>query len=161
MITESKLDITIRWLIRQDLADVMAIDRDCNPDSYWTRQEFVDILGLRNCIGFVAEVEDINGDPEVIGFVAYQLAEHDICILNFAVDPTIQRQGVGTAMVDKLKGKLGKYRTGIVTRVRERNLGGQLFFRQMGFRCNHIAEGHYSGEDAYLMAYSIRGRKAK
>lgn len=145
----------IRGMIRRDLGEIVPIDRDLF-DFPWTHQEFIIALRQRNCIGMVAERNE-----QIVGYMVYELRTTSIHLLNFAVRPRSQRIGVGTEMVDKLKGKLDfQRRYKIVAEVRETNLDAQLFFRSQGFRCTSILHGFYHVEQtqdaAYRMVYSTR-----
>ena len=66
------------------------------------------------------------------------------------------RQGIGTALVDKLVSKLSPHRRNrIVLEVRETNLEAQLFFKSLGFRAISVLRDYYDDtvEDAYLMQF--------
>jgi ribosomal-protein-alanine N-acetyltransferase len=142
----------IRWMIRRDLHSVVAIEKDVF-DYPWSQQEFLIALGQRNCSGMVAERNE-----EVVGYMVYELHKTRIELLNFAVRPRSQRLGVGSAMIEKLKSKLAyERRSKISLELRERNLDGQLFFRQAGFKCTSILHGWYAVEEesiAYRMQFN-------
>ena len=78
----------IRWLIRRDMDEVLAIERS-SFEFPWTEEEFLCCLRQRNCIGTVAEL-----DHEIVGFMIYELHQSMLRILNFAVSPNLRRQGV-------------------------------------------------------------------
>jgi ribosomal-protein-alanine N-acetyltransferase len=142
----------IRWMVRSDLSSVVAIEKDVF-DYPWSEQEFLIALRQRNCIGMVAERNE-----EVVGYMVYELHKTRIELLNFAVRARSQRLGVGSAMIEKLKSKLAyERRNKISLELRERNLDGQLFFRQAGFKCTSILHGWYAVEEesvAYRMQFS-------
>jgi ribosomal-protein-alanine N-acetyltransferase len=145
----------IRWMVRSDLDSVVAIEKDVF-DYPWSQQEFLIALRQRNCIGMVAERND-----EVVGYMVYELHKTRIELLNFAVRSRSQRLGVGSAMIEKLKSKLAyERRNKISLELRERNLDGQLFFRQAGFKCTSILHGWYAVEEesvAYRMQFISGG----
>lgn len=144
----------IRWMIRRDMADVLAIESE-GFEFPWSEDDFLRCLRQRNCIGMVAEHED-----RVAGFMIYELHKTRLHILNFAVGTQFRRCGVATQMVDKLIGKLSSQRRNrILLEVRETNLAAQLFFRSAGFRAVSVLRAFYedSPEDAYLMQYRYRG----
>jgi ribosomal-protein-alanine N-acetyltransferase len=142
----------IRWMVRRDLSSVVAIEKDVF-DYPWSEQEFLIAARQRNCIGMVAERNE-----EVVGYMVYELHKTRIELLNFAVRPRSQRLGIGSAMIEKLKSKLAyERRNKISLEVRERNLDGQLFFRNAGFKCTSILHGWYAVEEesiAYRMQFS-------
>lgn len=148
---KEQLSDHIRWMIRRDMVDVLEIERGCFEFS-WTEDDFIRCLRQRNCIGMVAEYNE-----RIVGFMVYELHKDHLHVLNFAVHPDVQKQGVGRHMVEKLVSKLSHQRRNrILLEVRETNLAAQLFFRTVGFRAIDVLRDYYddSVEDAYLMQYS-------
>ena len=142
----------IRWLIRRDMDDVLAIER-ASFQFPWTEEEFLCCLRQRNCIGTVAEL-----DHRIVGFIIYELHKSLLRILNFAVAPDVRRNGIGKQMVQRLIDKLSQQRRNeIVLEVRETNVPAQLFFASSGFRAVTVLRGHYNdtSEDAYYMRYCL------
>jgi ribosomal-protein-alanine N-acetyltransferase len=149
------METHIRWMIRSDLDCVVAIEKDVF-DHHWSREEFLIALRQSNCAAMVAER---NG--EVVGYMVYELHRDRIELINFAVRPRSQRLGVGAALIERLKSKLDpQKRSKIVCELRERNLDGQLFFRNAGFKCTSILHGWYAVEEesvAYRMEFNTGG----
>ena len=142
--------IHIRWMIRRDMAEVLDAERQ-SFEFPWCEDDFIRCLRQRNCIGMVAEY-----DERVVGFMIYELHKNQLHILNFSVNETFRRRGVGKQMVGKLISKLSHQRRNrILLEVRETNLSAQLFFRDMGFRAVTVMRDHYDDtiEDAYVMQY--------
>ncbi len=145
-----ELKIHIRWMIRRDMAEVIAIESE-SFEFPWSEDDFVRCLRQRNCIGMVAELDD-----QVVGFMIYELHKNRLHILNFAVADRQRRLGIGSQMVAKLAGKLSEQRRNrILLEVRETNLQAQLFFRENGFRAVSVLHEFYEDtpEDAYLMQF--------
>ncbi len=154
---KSEVRVHIRWMIRRDMPEVLAIERD-SFEFPWSEEEFLACLRQRNCIGMVAE-----HDQRVVGFMVYELNKTRIHVLNFAVACDHRRQGVGRQMIAKLVAKLSSQRrTRVTLEVRERNLPAQLFFRAAGFRAVSVLRSFYQDtpEDAYLMQYRYRPETA-
>lgn len=150
---EMTIDSHIRWMIRRDMPEVLAIENG-SFEFPWSEEDFVRSLRQRNCIGMVAEY-----DEQIVGFMIYELNRSDLHILNFAVRPDARRRGVGQQMLDKLVGKLSQQRrTRITLEVRETNLAAQLFFKNSGFTCVSLLRDYYDDttEDAYVMHYIHR-----
>ncbi len=139
----------VRWMIRRDMAEVLAIESECFEFA-WDEDAFIRCLRQRNCIGMVAEHDD-----KVIGYMVYELRPTGIHLLNFAVHPCAQGKGVGRVMLEKLLDKMGQKRRSIACEVRDSNLDAQLFFRAMGFKAISILRGSYddTDEDAYVFQY--------
>lgn len=115
-------DIDLRWLVRRELSQCIAIERLCfeNP---WTEEDFLCCLRQRNCIGYVASI-----GANVYGYMIYELHHARLHILNFAVDPCAQRNGIGRRMVDRLIDKLAPHRRNeMLLEIRERNVGNCSF----------------------------------
>jgi len=145
----------IRWMIRCDIPEVLAIERE-GFEFPWTEREFIRCLRQNNCVGMVAEHE-----KRVVGFMIYELHTSWLHVLNFAVAADHRRRGVGRQMVAKLIAKLSSQRRSqILLEARETNLAGQLFFRSLGFRAVSVLRGFYAetDEDAYVMTYRYQGR---
>jgi [ribosomal protein S18]-alanine N-acetyltransferase len=142
--------VQIRWMIRRDLPDVMAIET-ASFDYTWTDDDFLRCLRQRNCIGMVAE----RGN-EIVGFMVYELHRTRLHVLNFAVAPLSRRTGVGRHMVGKLVYKLCSHRRLKITlAVREGNTPAHMFFRAQRFAAAKVLRNYYedSGEDAYQMEF--------
>lgn len=141
----------LRYMLRQDLDSVVAIDKDLF-DCSWTKAEFVLAMKQKNTIGMVV----VERNEEVVGYMVYEIHRHKIQILNFAVRARSQRLGIGRQMVERLKGRLDfKQREMIVTEVRESNLDAQLFFKSQGFKCTSILHGFYHPEHTTDAAYEM------
>lgn len=147
--------LTICWLCRSDLVDVLEIEADCFPaENRWSEEQFAEVLREANTICMVAR----DSRCIVHGYVVYRLYRGTLVLLNLAVSPESQRQGVGTQIIERLKDKLDHTRrTSIELVVRERNLPAQKFFRSMGFRAICVVRDHYpdTDESGYLMRFRV------
>ena len=149
---KEQVRVHIRWMIRRDMPEVLQTEQ-ASFEYAWTEEDFLRCLRQRNCIGMVAEQGE-----KVVGFMIYELHKSKLHILNFAVQPSCRRAGIGSQMVTKLISKLsGHRRTRITLEVRETNLPAQQFFRAQGFRAVRVLRAYYedSGEDAFLMQYRV------
>jgi len=146
------LKVQIRWLIRRDMPEVLAIER-ASFEQPWTEEGFLGHLRQRNCIGMVAE-----HNQQIVGFMIYELHKARLQLLNFAASVDFRRLGVGLQMVAKLIDKLSQQRRQeILLEVRESNLEAQLFFKAQDFRAVRVLRTHYDDttEDAYVMRYRL------
>ena len=153
-----EIRVHIRWMIRRDMPEVLVAE-DASFEFPWLEDDFIRCLRQRNCIGMVAEY-----DERVVGFMIYELHKNRIHVLNFAVEPSFRRKGVGSQMLAKLVGKLSTQRRNrIMLEVRETNLDAQLFFRSNGFRAVSVLHSYYDDtpEDAYVMQYRYRVEKSE
>lgn len=152
MQTKIERDAIIRWLIRSDLPHVLAIEQACFALP-WTEADYEDCLRQRNAIGMVSCLDD-----KIAGVMCYELHKSKLRLLNFAVHPNFQRQGIGSQMVRRLIAKLSQQRRKeIVLDTRETNMPAQLFFHSLGFKAVGVLRGHYvdTDEDAYVMRFVL------
>lgn len=155
----SLADLQIRWMMRDDLPQVLAIENDLF-EYPWSEEDFIRTLRRRNCIGMVA---DAGGAEEtlLIGFMIYELGKRRIRLLSLSVHPAYQRCGVGRALVDKLKTKLFMLRRPVIlAEVCDSNLDAHLFFRAQGFRAVSVLRSFFltpdgAGVDAYAFRYFL------
>jgi ribosomal-protein-alanine N-acetyltransferase len=151
-LTSEGAGIHVRGMIRRDMPDVLAIEREAF-EFPWSEEDFTRSLRQRTCIGMVAEYAD-----SVVAFMIYELHRTRLHVLNFAVLRSHRRLGIGTQMLRRLIAKLApERRSRIVLEVRETNLPAQLFFRAAGFRAVTVLRDFYrdSDEDAYLMQFGL------
>lgn len=160
----------IRWLIRRDMVEVLAIENQSFLFP-WAEEVFLRYLRERNFIGMVAtrsyDNNEITDDEPILGYMVYELQKFSLNVINFAVAPQHRRTHVGREMMDKLVSKLSSHRrTGITAEVTERNLLGQLFLRGLGFEYLKTHNNGFSvpdltestglyQEDKYLFEYSL------
>jgi ribosomal-protein-alanine N-acetyltransferase len=136
-------EVNVRWMIRKDMPSVLSISSETGDP--WTEDEFVKTLKQRNCIGKVAEVHD-SRHSHIAGFMVYALAKTNISLVHWGVADQYRRMGVGTALLDHMKGKLGKRRSVLLARVAETDLGSQILMRSVGMIANDTVFGLYHGE---------------
>ena len=138
----------VRWMIRSNLDEVLAIEEECFLNEWavpWTREDFVDQMDCQNVIGMVAIGLDGQLRERVLAYVVYALHRRSIELINLAVATAVQRCGIGSELVDRLISKLGvNERRRIVATVCERNLDGQRFFRAKQFRAVRLMRDYYA-----------------
>jgi ribosomal-protein-alanine N-acetyltransferase len=148
------MDIAINWMVRMHFPEVMEIERS-SFEHPWTEKELLKTLRNRAMVGMVVE-----HDFHVVGFYIYQLHKKCHEIVNMAVHPDFRRQGVASAMIAKLTGKVrtSANREGIFALVRDGNLPAHLFFRRHGFRAVKVLHGIYDGsdDDAYRFELKVK-----
>lgn len=142
-----RADVHIRWMIRRDMPEVLQIEEQ-SFEFPLSEEDFIRCLRQRNCICMTAIIGE-----KIVGYMIYELHRQRLEVLNFAVHAEHRRAFVGSSMVAKLYGKLSlQRRTHILARVRETNLGAQLFFKACGFRCVGLLREQFidTDEDAYV-----------
>ena len=149
---ESEIQVHVRWMVRRDFPQVLAIEQECF-EFPWTEAEFLQCLQQRNCLGMVAEYEEC-----IVGFVIYETSKNRIFITNVATAPELQRHGIARKMVQKLVTKMiYQQRHKIAIEIRETNLPALLCFRTLGFRVAMVRKNFYEdrSEDAYVLQYRL------
>lgn len=148
-----------RWMIKTDLPQVLEIEA-ASFKRPWDEKQLREVLAKRNAIGLVVDIKYPNNKWNVVGHCVYELNPGRLDILTLAVALGWRRQGVGTAIIDKMKAKLMQQRREVVSAcVHEAALATQLFFKHCGFRAVEIIPDAYAdGEDAYVMRYCIDGK---
>lgn len=147
----------IRWMTRKDLPQVLEIERR-SFEFPWTKEQFNDTLRIRPVVGLVAVEKGTKEQEAVLGYIVYKLGKGFVDILNLAVPPHLRRLGIGTGLVQKIISRSkATRRKSVGMLIRERNLEGQLFLREQGFKATKIVSGCYSetDEDAYHMRLEI------
>lgn len=145
MVSErTAIEMDIRWMIRRDMAEVFAISEETRHPL--EESEAITLLRQRNCIGMVA---DHKGD--VAGFMIYYLQKPRLLVHTLAVKAEYRRCGVGTRMIEKLKGKLNPdRRRALDMHVPDDVLSMHLFLKAMGFVATGVVDG-----DLYHFTFRI------
>jgi [ribosomal protein S18]-alanine N-acetyltransferase len=150
-------------MIRKDLPEVLDIEnrnsgRSHNVNGIWAEEDFTAFLRQSNAIGMVAVAEE-----KVVGFMLYQLFPDRIHIFNLVVNPDNAHEGVGTALVDRLKAKLSSYRrTMLEIDIRESNLGACLWLKKLDFKAVQVIRDWYQApelEAAYKFRYTLEEKQ--
>lgn len=142
----------IRWLIRRDMREVLDIENQ-SFEHRWTEQDFLTYLRERNCIGMVAERNNM-----IVGYCVYLLFPNALEIINLAISPVLRREGIGSQLIDRMKDKLSQHkRHFIYAAVRETNIEAQMFFKGCGFNAYDIHKNHYEvcNDDAFMFRYQL------
>lgn len=139
----------IRWGVARDLPKILKIEA-ASFTSAWTEDDFNAALRKKNCIAMVAEEGD-----DILAYTVYELHDRHITLLNFAVAPDIRRQGIGAALMDKLKYKVISHRRSAMRLTcRDSNLTAQLFFRSQSLRAIAVKPDYYDDEGGIRFEWS-------
>ncbi len=147
----------IRSVIYNDLKKIFEIElsvfkKDAYPFS------FLSLLYYLNRATFFIAVDNKN-EYEVYGYIVanVSLKKRLGHILSFAVKPSSQRKGVGTALLKKLETILKRLNIQeIILEVRLSNIGAISLYEREGFKRKAISKNYYEdGEDALVMKKQI------
>lgn len=132
----------IRWMLRRDMPAVLAIEQQCFPFP-WDRIRFLMELKTRWKFGLVAENAE-----RILGYAVYAYLPDGIEIRNLAVHPKYHAQGVGAAIMAKLKSKLAdQSRRQLLATIWERNADALRWFAQQGFVASGLEHAPYVDND--------------
>lgn len=152
--TSPTIHVDIRWLVRRDMPEILAIE-SASFDFPWSEDDFRAELIRRNCIGMVCEHE-----TEIVGYMIYDLNLGCLNMLNLTVHPEYRRCGIGRQMMARMVDKLNQQRRNRITvTVWERNLVAQKFFRATGFRVIDTVAAEYgsdTADDAYVFQFHLK-----
>lgn len=149
--TATRTKWTIRWLMTRDLNEVLAIDTRV-AEYPFVEEDWKCLMRQQHCVGMVVE----NEDRRPVGAFLYELTKSSMVLTRLIVHPSQQRAGVGTAMVQRLIGRLSQQkRNHITVEVPERLDGALAFFKSNGFRAVRVERGVYHGDDLFVMRYSV------
>lgn len=142
--------IAIRAMSPTDVAAVAEIEEQAFSQP-WSRQGFLDALGLDGTLFLVAEEEE-----KVLGYIGMYSAFEEGEITNVAVDMSERCRGVGgmlLAEAQKIAEQRGLLR--IVLEVRVSNESAIRLYERCGFVKQGVRKGFYDfpKEDAYIMIY--------
>jgi ribosomal-protein-alanine N-acetyltransferase len=151
-------DLVIELLGAAHLADVLQIERESFP-APWTeamfRQEIEETWLSRSFVALL--------DGGVVGYIIAWFLRGEVHILNLAVTPSSQRQGIGRKMLQHVVDLAEQTDHHIATlEVRASNDPAKLLYVTMGFAPVGIRRRYYrdNDEDAIVMVRRLGERKA-
>ena len=140
-----------------DLDEVLALEARAFPDP-WTRAQFEAELNNPHAeILLARQGVTPQGGGAILGYIAYWHIVDEIQVLDVAVDPHVQRQGIGRTLLAHVV-QVGEA-AGCITwslEVRASNTAALRLYKNAGFQVVNTRRGYYAhgGEDAFIM---VRG----
>lgn len=152
MKTQLEQYIEYRRAKSQDVGDMVCIDSTCFSRNNWTIGDFDKIVGHKEFVVNVASV-----GATIVGYVVIKKGKKSLLLASVAVEPGMQRNGIGRKLVASAVDIALKNRMrSIYTSVPEVNLDAQLFFRECGYKATGaIVEKPDSGT-CYTMKFSLK-----
>jgi ribosomal-protein-alanine N-acetyltransferase len=147
-------ELEIRQLAYADLPQVIAIERRAFPTP-WSLAMFV--LELSKPSGIcLAALED----GELIGYLVCSRYDTVWHLMNIAVDPSRQRQGIATKLLERLFERGDKPREQYTLEVRTSNEAAIRMYERFGFRAAGRRRAYYhdNREDALIMWRTVEER---
>jgi len=139
--------LEIRRLTYADLPQVIAIERRAFPTP-WSLAMFVLELSKPSGICLAAM-----RDNRLAGYLICSRYDRVWHIMNVAVDPDHRRQGLATALLNRLLERVGEDDARFTLEVRRSNGGAIVLYERFGFKVAGLRRRYYqdNGEDAFVM----------
>jgi len=139
--------LEIRRLTYADLPQVIAIERRAFPTP-WSLAMFVLELSKPSGICLAAM-----RDGRLAGYMICSRYERVWHIMNVAIDPDHRRQGLATALLNRLIERVDDDDARYTLEVRRSNDGALVLYERFGFKIAGIRRRYYqdNGEDAFVM----------
>jgi [ribosomal protein S18]-alanine N-acetyltransferase len=147
-------ELDIRQLAYADLPQVIAIERRAFPTP-WSLAMFV--LELSKPSGIcLAALED----GELVGYLVCSRYDTVWHLMNVAVDPVRQRNGIASALLERLFERADKPSEQYTLEVRTSNDGAIRLYERFGFRAAGRRRAYYhdNREDALIMWRTVEER---
>jgi ribosomal-protein-alanine N-acetyltransferase len=153
----SPTGLEIRRLSYADLPQVIAIERRAFPTP-WSLAMFV--LELSKPSGIcLAGLRD----GRLVGYLVCSRYDTVWHLMNVAVDPDLRRQGIATALIERLFGLADRPGERYTLEVRTSNDGAIRLYERLGFIAAGRRRGYYhdNREDALIMWRTIAGEERR
>jgi ribosomal-protein-alanine N-acetyltransferase len=139
--------VGVRRLVYADLPQVIGVERRAFPTP-WSLAMFVLELSKPSGVCLAAEI-----DGRLVGYLICSRYETVWHVMNVAVDPDRQRQGVATALLAELYSRVDDGHARFTLEVRQSNDVAIRLYERDGFRAAGLRRRYYqdNGEDALIM----------
>ena len=141
-------------MTREDCSSVYQIETACFPGTSWKQEDFIHSLSAAEQHYLVARREDM-----IVGFAAIYVMADTADLVNIAVLPAYQGQGIGTCLMKALLERAVQCKVGEITlEVRASNEAAICLYRSFGFDRIAVRKDYYSRpvEDADIMQLNMR-----
>jgi [ribosomal protein S18]-alanine N-acetyltransferase len=132
--------LIIRNIIKQDLDQILSIDTQVARDP-WTEKIFSDCISMYN--GIVAVI-----DQKIVGYgiIAIYNSISEAHVLNLAVDPLWQRQGIASKLLDNLinYNNANNKKTVIFLESSKNNIAAINLYKKFNFTESYIRKNYYN-----------------
>lgn len=137
--------VKIEKLIKEDIPQVVLLEEELLGDSLGVEMLENEINNRSIC--FLTAKDN----KKVLGYIGAYVIEGEMEILNFVVDKTHQRSGIGTLLLSTLV-ELYPDTKSIILEVRENNEQGINFYKKNNFNVISKRKHYYkNGDDALVM----------
>ena len=142
------LELTVMQAV--DVPEVKALEDVLFPVDAWTHEMFHNELAE---VGISREVMVARLAGKIVGYVSLRFVGDEGDVVTIAVDPAVQKQGVGTFMMDWLETSAKVRRVkNLFLEVRSDNIPAVAMYLARDFERIDLRRNYYAtGVDAYVM----------
>ncbi|MGD0696072.1 MAG: ribosomal protein S18-alanine N-acetyltransferase [Terriglobia bacterium] len=147
----------IRQFEREDLQTLLAVQNKNPLASRWIDADYLRLATGPGGMILVAELETMT-PPKLLGFAAFQRLIDEAELLNIAVDPEHQNQGVGRELLEEARKRLLKVGAKrIFLEVRRSNEAALSLYYSVGFGLRSLRKDYYRDppDDAYVLSLEL------
>jgi ribosomal-protein-alanine N-acetyltransferase len=153
------LEVRIRKVARKDIERIIDIERSWHHLSHWSADSYYRLINEDSYTSsYVAEIDDENGVPKIVGFVIFHITAEISEIYNIAVEAAHARSGIGKQlMLAAIDASRSQRARKVMLEVRKSNTPAINFYLGFNFRISGERKNYYSNplEDAYVMECDI------
>src|SRR5437016_7932093 len=107
------LEVRIRKVRKGDIDRIIDIERSWHHLSHWSIDSYYRLLNDDSFTSsFIAEIEDENAQPNIVGFVIFHIAADISEIYNIAVESGHARAGIGKELMAAAIQESGRRKAG-------------------------------------------------
>ena len=142
--------VTISRLTKEDICQVVLLEEKFLGETLGEEMLNAELNNSAMC--FLSAKED----EKVLGYIGAYVIEDSMEILNFVVDETHQRSGIGTLLFNTLLDLYPKTLS-VVLEVREHNQKAFNFYKKQNFNVISMRKHYYNnGDNALVMMKEIK-----
>ena len=146
-------NLTFEPMLMDDLQQVLAIENQCFEDPWSATYFRLSLKRPRSYEYFYV----VRREQTVVGYIIFYILHEEAQILNIAVSPVCQRQGIGKYLLaSALEMIQADGEREVFLEVAVSNLPAQYLYRQFGFRICGIRKDYYGRyKDAYVLRKGV------
>lgn len=153
------MNVTVGFTDRAELSEVAVLDAQYGEGVFNEREIWRLIRGGRHIVVVARQCR------RIVGYALYYISVCRVEFLSLVVAEDARWQGVGRKIVRFVEKQNRHLRRKMCFPVREYNLDGQLFLKNLGFHCRKIVRDFYQDryqdrptvkEDAYYFSRKLR-----
>lgn len=143
----------IRDMRMRDVTSVSELEKRCFPKPWSEKMIYHDFAQNSRAHFYVAEM-----DGDIVGYVGIWKVVDNVHITTIAVEPDHRREGIASALIERVINDYGADPRNITLEVRPSNEAARGLYKNLGFSVTGRRKNYYSdnNEDAIIMDYSGR-----